>query len=59
MPSSSSPQAYARKLVSNAIRISECSRLRRKTHAAIPTANAPEPSAVNTIRLKVFQIPQP
>jgi len=59
MPSSSRPQAYARKLVSKAMRISECNRLRRNTHAPIPTANAPEPSAVSTIRLKVFQMPQP
>ena len=59
MPSRRRPQAYARKLVSRAMRISACRRLRRKTHAAIPTANAPEPNAVSTITLNVFQIPQP
>src|SRR5579872_874216 len=59
MPSSINPQAYARKLVSRAIRMSEWSLFLRNTHAAIPTANAPEPRAVSTITLKVFQIPHP
>ena len=39
--------------------MSACSFLRRNTHAAIPTANAPEPSAVSTMTLNVFQIPHP
>ena len=41
------------------MRMSACSFLRRKTQAAIPTANAPEPSAVSTITLNVFQMPHP
>ena len=41
------------------MRISACRRLRRNTHAAIPTANAPEPMPVSTITLNVFQIPHP
>ena len=46
-------------LVSRAIRIRECNRLRPKTHAAIPMANAPEPHAVSATTLNVFQMPQP
>src|SRR5271165_2909583 len=46
-------------LVRRATRIRECRRLRPNTQAAIPTAKAPEPQAVNTTTLNVFQIPHP